>query len=86
METCSVTELPTLPRALEQRKKLAVPVLRAAEEETTAGVMGTEKGWILGLCLDEKGVGRAESQGSWMLLRLRCMQPHRGAGPFRGSL
>lgn len=83
MEICSVTALPTQPRASELRKKLAMPALGEAEEETRAGVMGTEKGWILALGLEEKGVGRAEPQSGCLP---GCVQPHRGAGPFRGSL
>lgn len=77
METCSVTALPTQPPALERRKKLAMPVLGVAEEETGAGVMGTEKGWILAFGLEEKGAGRAEPQGSWVPPRL-CAASQRG--------
>lgn len=77
METGSVSELPTQPQALEFRKKLAMPVLRVAEKMTRAGVMGPEKGCIWAFCLDKKGVGRAESQGSWMRPRL-CAASQRG--------
>lgn len=41
-----------------------MPVPGVAEEETGAGVMGTEKDWILAFGLEEKGTGRAEPQGS----------------------
>lgn len=32
-----------------------MPALWVAGEETRAGVMGTERGWISAFCLDEKG-------------------------------
>lgn len=64
MGTCSVTELPTHSQAQELRKKLAMPAVRATEEGT--GSHGDQEGLDLS-CLDDKEVGRAKSQSSWML-------------------